>query len=167
MGNPKGQRRDFDALERRRLRAVSLFEEGLGQSEVARRLRVPRQTTHRWHKVWKQEGEAALKKAGRAGRKARLSAEQNEQLVAALLAGPRANGFETDVWTLPRMARLVEQLCGITYHPDHMSRLMKQLGFSCQRPAKRARERDEKQIAAWKRTVWPRIKKKPEKSDES
>ncbi len=166
MGNPKGQKRNFDALEKRRLRAVRLFEEGMNQSEVARRHKVPRQTSHRWHKAWESGGSAALKKAARAGRKARLSAEQKKELTKALLEGPRAHGFETDVWTLPRMARLMEKLTGVTYHPDHMSRLMKQLGFSYQRPAKRARERNEKQILEWKKTVWPRIKKSPKRGQD-
>jgi transposase len=166
MGNAKGVKRDFEALERRRLKAVKLFKKGLGQSEVGRRLKVPRQTAHRWYCTWRRDGVAALRKAGRAGRKPRVSAKSKARITEALIAGPRANGFTTDVWTLPRVAQLVEDLCGVKYHPDHMSRMMKLLGFSCQRPTTKARERDERKILEWKRTVWPGIKKKPKNRGE-
>jgi len=159
MGNPKGVKRDFEALEKRRMQAVRLFEQGVSQSEVGRRVRVPRQTTHRWYQAWRSGGKAALRQAGRAGRKARITEEQKGELVVALVAGPRANGFGSDVWTLPRVAQLVKRLTGVTYHPDHMSRLMKELGWSCQRPSARAKERNEAAIAKWRRGTWAGIKK--------
>ena len=167
MGNAKGVRRDFNALARRRMKAVRLFERGLKQAEVGRRAKVPRQTAHRWYQAWVAGGEAALKKAGRAGRKARITKQHRGEIVQALVAGPRANGFASDVWTLPRVAQLVERLTGIKYHPDHMSRLMRDLGWSCQRPAARAKERNEAAIAKWRKEVWTGIKKKPKKSGES
>jgi transposase len=166
MGNMKGVKRNFGALERRRLRASRLFEEGLSQSAVARRLKVSRQTTHRWHEAWRTSGAKALRAAGRAGRKPRLSAKQVEAVTQALVAGPRANGFSSDVWTLPQVAELVEKLTGVTYHVAYMGRLMHALGWSCQRPAARAKEREEAKIQAWRQTTWQRVKKKPENRGE-
>ena len=166
MGNAKGVSRDFEALEKRRMRAVALFEEGLSQSEVARKVGVIRQTAHRWYQSWASGGRQALKKAGRAGRKARLTDEQREQIEEALNAGAVASGFGSDVWTLPRLAVLVRRLTGVQYHPDHMSRLMRAWGWSCQRPATRAKERNEAQIEHWRRVEWLRIKKKPKKKGE-
>lgn len=145
------------------MRAVRLFEKGLSQSEVGRKLGVPRQTAHRWHFGWRSGGTAALRRAGRAGRMSRLTEQHRTHVEAALKAGARESGFGSDVWTLPRLAILVARLTGIQYHPDHMSRLMRAWGWSCQRPAKRAKERNEEQIERWKRVEWRRIKKKPKK----
>jgi transposase len=166
MGNMKGVKRDFRALERRRMKASRLFEAGLSQSEVARRLKVSRQTTHRWHEAWRGSGAKALRAAGRAGRKPRLSVKQAAAVTTALVAGPRANRFGSDVWTLRRVLELVEKLTGVKYHIAYMGRLMRALGWSCQRPAARAKERDEKKIQAWRQATWQRIKKKPENRNE-
>lgn len=165
MGNPKGVKRDFSALEKRRMKAVQLFENGLTQAEVGRRLKVPRQTAYRWYCSWQDGGASALKKAGRAGRKPRITERQREVVVKALIAGPRASGFGSDVWTLPRVAHMVERTTGIKYHPDHMSRLMKELGWSCQRPTTRAKERNEAAITKWRRQVWPTIKKSQKRAE--
>lgn len=161
MGNMKGVKRDFRGVELRRMKAVRLFEEGGSQATVARRLKVSRQTTHRWHAAWSASGKAALRSAGRAGRKPRLTAKQVAAVTAALIAGPRANGFGSDVWTLPRVTTLVEKLTGVKYHVDYMGRLLRRLGWSCQRPAARAKERDEEKIRQWRRQSWQRVKKKP------
>jgi transposase len=102
-----------------------------------------------------------LKQAGRAGRKAKLSATDWQAIEQALKRGPQAFGYETALWTAPRVARLIEQLCGVRYHPAHVWRLLGQLGWSCQRPAGRALERDEEAIQRWKKYRWPQLKKKP------
>ena len=95
MGNPAGVQRDFDALEKRRFQAIRLLEQGLNQSEIARRLRVVRQTVARWVQEYRAQGKSALRKAGRAGRKPRLSEKQRQQLEKHLLAGPERLGYET------------------------------------------------------------------------
>ena len=97
---------------------------------------------------------------GPAGRKPRLGPEQTQRLVAALLEGPSAHGYKTQLWTLPRVAGLIEELTGVRYHPGHVWRVMGALGFSCQRPERRAIERDEAAIQHWKRVKWPALKKK-------
>jgi transposase len=166
MGNPRGVKRDFDALERRRRKAAQLLGKGLSQSEVARRLEVAHQTVNRWAKARAQEGEAGLRKAGRAGRKPLLSQEDLKQLEQGLRKGPEALGYETPLWTLWRVGHLIEQEFGIRYHPGHIWRILRQLEWSCQRPTGRARERNEKAIRYWKRVEWPRLKKKPKKRGE-
>jgi transposase len=93
MGNPAGVRRDFDALEKRRFEAIRLVEQGLNQLKVARRLKIARQTLSRWMTQYRSEGKGALKKAGRAGRKPRLTRADREQLEQLLVQGPEALGY--------------------------------------------------------------------------
>jgi transposase len=161
MGNPAGVRRDFDALEKRRFQAIRLFEQGRNQSEIARQVKVVRQTVARWVQQYRAQGRRALRKAGRAGRKPRLSQKQRHQLKKLLLAGPERLGYETPLWTCPRVAHLIEQQFGVRYHEGHVWKLLVRLGWSPQRPVGRARERDQAQIQHWKKRGWPALKKKP------
>ena len=147
-------------MEKRRLRAARLFDQNVPVPEVVRRLGVARQVAYRWHKAWKAGGENALASKGSAGPKPRLTPSQIEQITEALLQGPIAQGYKTQLWTLPRVATLIESLTGIRYHPGHVWRILGNLGFSCQRPERRAIERDEEAIRKWKRTKWPALKKK-------
>ena len=153
--------RDHGQLEKRRHRAAGHFNRGLHNAEIARRLHVSRAAVGRWRSAWKKGGRAALKSKGPAGCKSRLSPAQTQKLVAALEAGPVAAGHANDLWTLPRVATLVHKLCGQRYHAGHCWHLLRQLGFSCQRPTRRALERNERKIAGWKRSTWPALKKGP------
>lgn len=148
-------------MERRRQQAAKLFGKDYSAPEVARRLGVARQVAYRWKKAWDQGGCAALASRGPAGPKPRLTPEQSRKVTDALLAGPAAHGYKTALWTLPRVAGLIKDLTGVKYHPGHVWRLLGASGFSCQRPERRAVERDEKAIARWKRVVWPALKKRP------
>jgi transposase len=154
-------RRDFAALEARRWEAAQLFAQGHAQAEIVRRLKVSRPTAHRWYRAWRRGGREGLKGAGRAGRKPRLTPQARPRLEAALLEGPLRWGFATDLWTLQRVTAVIGKLCHVRYHPRHVWRVLRSLGWSRQRPARRARERDEKAIAHWVRVRWPEIKKKP------
>jgi transposase len=160
MGFPAGVGRDFEALERRRMRAASLLAKGVSQSEVARRVGAHRQSVSKWAAELQSKGRAGLRKAGRAGRKPRLSAEQIKQVERGLKRGPQALGYETSLWTANRVVHLIEQECGVSYHPGHVWKILRRLGWSCQRPAGRALERDEKAIQRWKKERWPELKKK-------
>jgi transposase len=151
-------RRDFVGLERRRLEAAHLFAHGATQAEVARTVGVSAQAASGWYRHWRQGGEAALGGAGRAGRRPRLSAAELEAVAEALGKGPAAFGFDTELWTLARIAAVIEQLTGVRDHPGQVWRLLGRLGWSPQRPARRARERDEAEIARWRNEAWPRIK---------
>ncbi len=161
MGNPRGVRRDFEALEERRLEAVKLFRQELNNSEIGRRLQVCNQTVSRWRKQMEAGGAAVLKAAGRAGRKPRLDEKQKRKLVEHLLAGPERLGYHTPLWTCERVAHLIESKFGIVYHPGHVWRVLRALNWSPQRPVGRALERNEEAILEWKRKTWPGIKKKP------
>jgi len=163
MGNAAGVRRDFDQLEQRRLGAVDLLREGIHQAEVARRVGAHRQSVSRWAKQLEQGGKRGLRKAGRAGRRPRLSTEDLRRIEKSLKRGPQALGFETSLWTCWRVAYLIERECGVKYHSSQAWRILRQLGWSCQRPTGRALERDEEKIRAWKQKRWPEIKKKPER----
>lgn len=148
-------------MEQRRLKAVRWFEQGRTDADIARQLNITRQSVGRWRVRWDSGGVKALKSKGPAGVKPRITPAQTDKVMAALKAGPLAAGHPTDVWTLPRVATLVQQLTGERYHCGHCWHLLRRLGFSCQRPARRAIERDEKKIAGWKRSQWPALKKRP------
>ncbi len=113
----------------------------------------------RWYRAWRKGGRAALRAAGRAGRKPRLTPAQMVRIEAALRQGARAHGFRTNLWTLPRVARVIKHLTGVQYHPGHVWRLLGRLEWTLQRPAKRARERTEAAIQHWITTRWPAVKK--------
>lgn len=162
MGNPAGVRRDFEALEKRRFEAIRLVEkDGLNQAEVGRRLKVARQTVARWMKEYRKRGKKGLQKAGRAGRKPLLSPADRRRLVERLQQGPERLGYETPLWTCPRVAHLIEDEFGVSYHEGHVWKILVSLRWSPQRPTGKARERNESQIRDWKRKKWPAIKKKP------
>jgi len=166
MGNPKGVKRDFNELERRRIKAAKLFDKGVQQSEVSRQLGVHRQSVSRWHQAWKRQGNKALRKAARAGRKPRLQPLQLEKLKEGLKEGPEALGYGTSLWTTWRVADLIERQTGHKFHPGHVWRILRSLNWSCQRPVGRAIQRDETAIRRWKRRRWPEIKKKRSSSGE-
>jgi transposase len=161
MGNPAGVRRDFEALEQRRMEAARLLQKGYSQSEVARRVGAHRQSVSQWARQLQQGGRRALKKAGRAGRKPRLSTQDLQRIERCLQWGPQAMGYETNLWTSARVAQLIMQECGVQYDPSQAWRILRQLGWSCQRPTGRALERDEGKIQQWKRKRWPELKKRP------
>ena len=146
MGNPKGVQRDFGKLEERRFLAGRLLQQGVPQAEVARRVGVHRQSVGRWAQQLAEGGPRALKKAGRAGRKPRLKTADLRRIEHGLKRGPQALGYGTDLWTSGRVAHLIEAECGIRYHPGHVWRILRKLGWSCQRPVGRALERNEEKI---------------------
>jgi len=155
---PRGDRA---ALEERRIAALSLFREGCTQAEVSRRLRVSRQSVSRWYQQWQEGGKRALRAAPSTGRPARLGAAELRRVERALLRGAREHGFATDLWTLPRIAAVIERITGERYHPGHVWRILRRMGWSLQRPARRAVERDEAAIERWVRERWPSVKKTP------
>jgi len=156
---------DAKQLQRRRLKAGRLLLKGVPQAEVARRVGVSRPTVFEWKQRVEQGGLAALNNGVR-GRPARLDAVMREQLAQALLAGARSHGYATELWTLLRIAKLIEQSFGFSYSTSQVSRLLAGMGWSCQRPEKRALQRNEKAISQWKTKRWPALKKTPPHRDE-
>jgi transposase len=145
------------------MEAARLLHKGYSQSEVARRVGARRQSVSQWARQLQQGGRRALKKAGRAGRKPRLGPQALRRIERGLRRGPQALGYETNLWTSSRVAHLIEQECGVRYDPSQAWRILRQLGWSCQRPTGRALERDEAKIQQRKRKRWPEIKKKQKK----
>jgi transposase len=155
-------RRDFEGLAARRLRAAEMFARGKRQVDVVTELGVSAQTASRWYRAWSERGRDGLAGAGRAGRRRRLGDAQLAQVEAALLAGPRANGFATEMWTLGRVAEVIERVTGVRYSQAQTWVVLRErLGWTRQRPARRAVERNEEAIAAWVKQDWPRTKKAP------
>ena len=155
---PKGS---ADRLEYRRQWAAQLLDEGKGVNEVARLVQATPSSVSRWKAMKAQAGEEGLKAKPHPGRGCQLSPQDQDQLKQLLLQGPQAAGFDTALWTCGRVAQVIAQTFGVSYHPDHVGRLLHRLGFSCQYPEHRARERDEEAIRQWRLVEWPRIKKKP------
>ncbi len=157
------QRRDFKGLKERRIKAGKMFAAGKKQADIARALKVSTPSVARWHSAWKKGGLDSLKGAGRAGRKSKITKQQLVAIDKALKKGPKENGFHTDLWTLPRIAKIIEQITGIKYHPGHVWKILPLLGWTLQKPARQAIERNEKAVRRWMKNDWKRIKKKPSK----
>lgn len=148
-------------LERRRQRAIALLEEGHAPVEVARLVGVDRRSVRRWNAAYRKQGASGVAARAVPGRPCKLSKRQRAHLEGMLLRGAAANGFESDLWTCPRVAQVIARRFGIRYHVDHIGRLLRSLGWTPQRPTRRALERDEEGIQRWIKQEWPRIKKKP------
>src|SRR6266545_2517644 len=148
--------RDRQAFEGVRMQAAALFAAGRSQAEAARNLGVSRQNVSRWHAQWRQGGLDALRSAGPTGYAPRLDDQQLHRIDQALRQGARAHGFDTDHWTLARVATVIEHLTGASYHPGHVWKLLRhRLHYRLLRPARRAVERDERAIARWVAEDWP------------
>lgn len=151
----------MDEAAKRRVRAGRLLLKGKTPPEVARTVGAPRQTVYRWLSVLEEHGIEGLREMSKGGRPGRMSAEQLDELRELLLAGPIASGYGTDLWTLKRVRLLIEKQFGITYSDVHVWRILGAMGFSSQKPEKRAIERNEEAVAQWKKRTWPALKKKP------
>ena len=151
----------MDEAAKRRVRAARLLQAGHKPSEVAKLVGAPRQTVYRWKDVLEAQGIDALRDMSKGGRPALLGAEELGRLQIALMEGPTAHGFGTPLWTLKRVRLFIEREFGVTYSEVHVWRLLGQMGFSSQKPERRALERDEASIEDWKKRVWPGLKKKP------
>jgi transposase len=148
------------ARQARRERAAELFAQGRTQTQVAHQLGVSRQSTSRWHAGWQADGTQALRSRGPTGRRPKVPDSALDAIEQALLEGALAHGFDTDVWTLDRIAVLIQDLTGEALSNPSVWRLLRgRLGWSVQRPQQQAKERDEQAIQHWVQHEWPRIKK--------
>ena len=148
--------RDRQAFEGVRMQAGALFAAGHTQAEVARTLGVARQNVSRWHARWRKGGLQALGSAGPTGDAPCLSDQQLHAIDQALRDGARAHGFDSDHWTLARVATVIQRLTGVAYHRGHVWKLLRhRLHYRLLRPARRAVERDERAIARWVAEDWP------------
>jgi transposase len=148
-----------EQLEARRRKAMDLLSQKLSLNEIARRLGCHASSVLRWRDRLRREGPQGLKVRPTPGRPPRLSRLQKQRLVRQLLRGPTSFGYATQIWTAKRIAGLIKGLFGVSYHPAHVGRLMHGLGWSHQKPERRAVERDERAIQEWRSTRWPRVKR--------
>lgn len=147
-------------LEARRLRAAELLRERKPLSEIARLVGASHSSVKRWKRAWVEGGKSALSAKSHPGPTPKLTPDQKQQLVAILKRGPLAAGYKTDLWTCKRVAEVVRKVFRVKYHPDHLGRLLHDLGFSPQKPQPVAREQDAAAVQRWRKRDWPRIKKK-------
>jgi transposase len=148
-------------LEERRRRAVELLRSGMRPAEVAERVGVDRVSVYRWQATRKELGVRGLRARAAPGRPPKLSEEDRRSLEVILIEGAMAAGYDTDLWTCPRVAQVIRERFSIDYHPDHIGRLLHRMGWSPQKPVRRAMERDEMAIRTWIKKEWPRVKKTP------
>jgi transposase len=156
MARPKGS---AEVIEARRRQALRLLDQGYSLGEVGRMTGSAASSVMRWRNAVERDGEQGLKVRVASGRPATLSDSQRRRIVKKLLRGALANGFDTELWTTSRVASVIHKSFGVRFHRSHVARLLHDLGFSCQKPERRAIERDEKRIEQWKRRDWPRVKK--------
>lgn len=153
-------KRDLDGMEARRRKGMRLLARGVAQAEVARQCGVSRVSALRWEQQ-RRAAKAEAWKRRPLGRRPKLTPAHKQTLEKALEKGAQAHGFLNDLWTLPRVATLIERQSDVRLHPGHVWRLLGQMGWSLQRPSGRAVQRDEVAIARWKKHTWPALKKSP------
>jgi len=147
--------------EERRLAAARLFRRGVPQAAIARQLGVTPAAVSQWRRAWRRGGARQLRAHPKSGRPSRLSPAAWGRLGRLLERGAVAAGFDTERWTLRRIARVLEREFGVRYHPRYLERPLKRLGFTAHRPGTQARERDEYVIARWPTRDWIALKKRP------
>jgi len=150
-----------EELQRRRERAITLLQKGIAPVDVANRVGVDRRSVRRWNAAFRGEGAAGLAATPAPGRPCALRATHKRRLEHLLLKGARACAFPTDLWTCVRVAQVIRDRFGVDYHVDHIGRLLHALGWSPQKPTRRAIERDEAAIARGIKAEWPQVKKPP------
>ena len=153
------RKRDRQALERRRFRAIKLHRKGFSQYQIAKQLGVSFEAVSNWVELYKQQGFKGLKTQGQPGPKSPLTDNDRRKLKAAILKGPQSFGYDTGIWTLRRIAAVIRELTKTTFKTTQTWRIVTSLGFSCQKPTARAKERDEAKIQNWRLRTFPRLKK--------
>ena len=147
-------------MEERRLEGGRLLRSSkLSQAEIARQLGVSRATVSEWAKIVKEEGISGLYRRKAIGGASKLTEEQKQKLKRLLDRGALACGFDTDRWTLQRVAKLIEREFKVGYHPNYLNRLLANLGFSQQMPMPQAIEQDRELVRAWLEQDLHRVKK--------
>jgi len=145
----------------RRTRAVALLRRGHSYQAVARMVQSSISSLVRWMQSFRRKGKAGLKPRPTPGRPPEMSDSQKRELIGLLKRGSRAAGYSTEMWTTRRVAEQIQGHWGIAYHPGHVWKILIALGWSCQKPERRALQRNPRKIRQWKQRDWPRIKKNP------
>ena len=154
-------KKEPEILEARRIQGVELYKKGWSEYDIAEALGVKQASVSRWVTAEREGGIERLKSSKHPGPKPKLEDAEKGMLVELLLRSPTDFGFEGELWTSPRVALLIKHYFDVSYHPGHVRKLLRELGFSPQKPVKRASQRDEKEIAKWCKKTWPKVKKTP------
>ena len=152
--------------EERRKRAWALHQTGWKQKDIAEALGVTKGAVSQWIKRGQEGGEAGLAAQPKAGAPVRLSAAARQELPELLARGAESFGFRGDLWTCVRVGKVIERQFGVKYHPAHVSRILKDLDWTPQKPIQRAKQRKEAEIQRWKTERWPELKKRRPKKGE-
>ena len=161
MPQPDRDAPPYDWKEGRRLRALELSESGWKQVRIAEALGVTRGAVSQWLKAARDGGKQALRHRPLPGATPKLTAAQRAQIPALLSKSAERYGFIGDVWTTKRVATVIYRTFGVRYHPAHISRLLRRIGWTVQKPIRRATQRNEAAITAWREEHWPSLKAKP------
>lgn len=145
------------------MRGVALLDQGWSQAQVSRHLGVTPAAVSQWNKIRREQGETALRSKPHPGPRPKLNDRQVARLEKMLLQGPCRHGWSTELWTLSRVVQLIERKFDVGYDPSGVWHLLRRMGWSAQKPERRARERNEEAIVAWRKGNWPRIKKRQAK----
>lgn len=148
-----------EELEARRIKAARFFARGVTQYAIAQRFGVSTAAVYYWHRSWKKKGEEALLKKD-VGPKGKLTKAEIKKVERALLKGPETFGYASQLWTLPRITEVVKKITKEIYKDRSIWHVLMRMGWSCQKPTRKAKERDEKAIVRWKKVEWPFIKKR-------
>jgi transposase len=161
--NTKQQPKDW--REARRTQAWKLHQKNWAQKDIAEALGVTAGSVSQWLKRGREEGPEALRSRRGGGPKPRLSHDQLAELKEHLAKGAEHFGFRGAVWPQPRVAQLIKRESGVSYHPSHVGRILKQMGWSRQKPITRASQRNEAAIERWRTAKWVELEKKPSAKD--
>ncbi len=152
-----------DWREGRRLRALELHEQGWTGSRIAEALGVSPGAVSQWLKAAREGGREALRRRPRGAKAPKLTAEQRGQLPTLLARGAEAYGFIGEVWTTARVAAVIRREFGVRHHPAHVSRILKGIRWTLQKPVKRSTKRDEAAITAFREEHEPSLRAKPKR----
>jgi len=132
-------------------------------TDIAQLLHIHRSTVHSWILSWNAHGKQGLYEGHRSGRPSALTDQDKEGLSDIVDSGPVAYGLQTGVWTSPIIAQVIEDEFAVRYHPGHVRKLLKEMGFSVQRPTTKLVQADPKKRNKWTRYTYPNLNKKPER----
>jgi transposase len=155
----------MDEATKKRIKTARLLQRGKTPAEIALAVGVARQTVYTWKALFEDGGIEALRAVPLRGRPARLDESQREELRRAIMQNPTEHGFGTELWTLKRVGVVIKRLHDVKFSQAQIWRILVSLGFSPQKPDKRAIERNEEVVRRWKRSKWPALKKKPSERD--
>jgi len=145
--------------ERVRFKAGKLFIKGVSQAAIARKCKVTSTAASYWHKAWKKHGMEGLASKGHPGFQSQLTEEKRKRFKRAILKGPLVYGYQTNLWTLPRLAAVLKKIGGVKFSEVWTWHIVRDLGFTPQKPQARAKQRNEQAIADWKTKTLPGLKK--------